>query len=179
METNVNKNEKNAQIIIWVLSFVVIGLVAFMLFVPNKLNLGFNTKLIPHLNAALNSTTAISLLIGFWAVKTNKIGMHKMMMRFAFVLSSIFLLTYVVYHLTNPSTTFGGEGAIKMVYLIVLLTHILLSIVVLPLVLFSIYYASKGQIERHRKLVKWTFPIWFYVAISGVIVYFMISPYYV
>ena len=96
----------------------------------------------------------------------------------AFTLSSLFLVSYVMYHASVPHTSFGGEGVIRYAYFFLLITHILLAIIVVPLVLWAVYYAITKQIERHKRIVKWTFPVWTYVAITGVIVYFMIKPYY-
>ncbi len=104
--------------------------------------------------------------------------MHRIFMLASFVLGSLFLVCYVTYHLTNPSTSFGGVGVIKIVYYVLLITHVLLAAVVVPFVLYAVYYGISGQIEKHKKVVKWTLPIWMYVSVTGVIVYLMISPYY-
>ena len=112
-------------------------------------------------------------------IKQKKIEYHRTFMMSAFILSSIFLVSYVIYHNQVESTKFGGEGVIKYLYYVILLTHIVLAAIVVPFVLLAIYYAWTKQIEQHKKIVKWTWPIWTYVAISGVIVYLMISPYYI
>ena len=96
----------------------------------------------------------------------------------AFVLSSLFLISYVTYHYFGKSTSFGGEGLIRTVYFIILITHIILAAVIVPLVLLTVYFAITGQFRKHNRIARWTFPVWLYVAISGVLVYFMISPYY-
>lgn len=165
---------------IGILSVVVPLLVAVLLSLNNesKIDFGFNTRILPHINAVFNSITSLCLIAGFFAIKSKNIKVHRSLMMTAFTLSSLFLISYVLYHASVPSTKFGGEGLIKGVYLFLLITHILLSIVVVPLVLWAIYFAWTGRIESHKKIVKWTFPIWTYVAITGVTVYFMISPYY-
>lgn len=165
---------------IGILSVVVPLLVAVLLSLNNesKIDFGFNTRILPHINAVFNSLTSLCLIAGFFAIKNKNIKVHRGLMMTAFVLSSLFLVSYVLYHASVPSTKFGGEGLIKGVYLFILLSHISLSIIVVPLVLWAIYFAWTGQIEKHKKMVKWTFPIWTYVAITGVTVYFMISPYY-
>ena len=165
---------------IGILSVVVPLLVAVLLSLNNesKIDFGFNTRVLPHINAVFNSITSLCLIAGFVAIKNKNIKVHRSLMMTAFVLSSLFLISYVLYHASVPSTKFGGEGLIKGFYLFILITHILLSIIVVPLVLWAIYFAWIGKIESHKKIVKWTFPIWTYVAITGVTVYFMISPYY-
>jgi putative membrane protein len=134
--------------------------------------------ILPHFNAVLNTTTFFCLLGGFVAVKNKNVYLHRTFMFAAFVLSSFFLISYVIYHSQGHQVSYGGEGMIRYFYFFVLITHITLSAVVVPFVLFTIYFAMSGQIAKHKKLVKWTFPIWTYVAATGVIVYLMISPYY-
>jgi putative membrane protein len=133
---------------------------------------------LPHLNAMMNTATFFCLLGGFFAIKNKNINLHRTFMFAAFVLSSIFLVSYVIYHSQGNQVRFGAEGFIRLIYLFILTTHILLSAVVVPFVLFAIYFAWSGQIEKHKKLVKWTLPIWLYVSATGVLVYLMISPYY-
>jgi len=160
---------------------IAIPLVVAILLSPSietKIDFGFNTRILPHINAVFNSLTSLCLIAGFFAVKSKNIKLHRGLMMTAFTLSSLFLVSYVIYHASFPHTIFGGEGIVKGFYYFLLGSHILLSIVVVPLVLWAIYFAWTGQIEKHKKMVKWTFPIWTYVAITGVTVYFMISPYY-
>lgn len=137
-----------------------------------------NVGFLPHLNACMNTATFFCLIGGFFAVKNKNIALHRTFMSSAFVLSSIFLVSYVIYHSQGHQVSYGGEGIIRYLYLFILITHILLSAIVVPFVLFTIYFAWSGQIEKHKKLVKWTFPIWAYVSATGVLVYLMISPYY-
>jgi putative membrane protein len=166
--------------LIGILSVVVPLLVAFLMFGGNQLTRieGLDVSFLPHLNAILNTATFSLLVLGFIAVRQKQVAYHRMFMMSAFILSAIFLLSYVVYHSNAVSTKFGGEGIIRYVYFFILITHIILAAVVVPFVLFTIYFAWSNKIEKHKKLVKWTYPIWTYVAATGVIVYLMISPYY-
>lgn len=152
--------------------------VAVLLGLPTKLDLGEWVYTLPHVIGVINSLTAICLIMAFLFVKQKKIALHKKFNSAAFVLGAIFLLCYVTYHASAPSTSYGGDETTKYVYYFFLLTHILLSIGVVPLVLLAFYYALNGMIDKHKKIVKFTFPIWLYVSVTGVIVYLMISPYY-
>tara|TARA_B100000767_G_scaffold7872_1_gene7792 strand:+ start:1918 stop:2445 length:528 start_codon:yes stop_codon:yes gene_type:complete len=134
---------------------------------------------LPPIYAAVNGYTAIILLVALWAIKNRKINLHEQMMKTAIGLSLAFLIMYVAYHITSDPTPFGGEGAIKMVYYIILISHIVLSVAIIPLVLISFVRGISQQFTLHRKIARITFPIWLYVTITGVIVYYMISPYYV
>jgi putative membrane protein len=178
--TNQSATNPTMKWTIGILSVVVPLLVAVLLSLntESKINFGFDTRFIPHINAIFNSITSLCLIAGFFAIKSKNIKLHRGLMMTAFTLSSLFLVLYVIYHASMPSTKFGQEGLIYGVYLFILITHISLSIIVVPLVLWAIYFAWTGRIASHKKMVKWTFPVWTYVAITGVIVYFMISPYY-
>lgn len=164
--------------LIKVLSFAIPVVVALLFGIRQKVDLGTWTKILPHLNGLLNSLTAVFLALGFLAIKTSKPALHKRMMTIAFSLGSLFLVSYVLYHFTNQNTSFGGEGAVKIVYYVLLISHVVLAGVVVPFVLYALYYAWTGQFVKHVKVVKWTFPIWMYVSVTGVFVYLMISPYY-
>ena len=133
---------------------------------------------LPPIYATINAFTAVMLMMAFWAIKNKKIALHEMLMKTAIIFSALFLVLYVAYHMTSDSTKFGGEGIIKNVYFIILITHILLSVAVIPFVLITYVRAITNQVELHKKIARFTFPLWLYVAISGVIVYLMISPYY-
>jgi putative membrane protein len=178
---------------ILVVSIVIPLLVAFLLFMPEKMDFsGRLSKLLPHFNGFLNTLTSGILLIGFVFIKNGRISQHKMMMSSAFILGLIFLVSYVIYHATNPSTIYGdsnGNGVLELeeaagigpwryVYLAILVSHILLAIVVVPFVLFSFYYALSARFDLHKKIVRYTLPVWLYVSVTGVVVYLMISPYY-
>ena len=162
-----------------VVSVAVPLIVAFLLFFPFKSGAeGEWVKFLPHLNGVINSATVVVLVLGFYFIRKKQVAHHKASMVSALVLGSFFLVSYVIYHASMPSTSFGGEAPVKYIYYFFLLTHILLSIVVVPFVLFAFYFALSGNIYRHKRLVKYTLPIWLYVSITGVIVYLMISPYY-
>jgi len=147
---------------------------------------------LPKLNAILNGTCSILLLTSFYFIKQGNITVHKRINIFTFCLSSIFLVSYILFHYLNPETRFGdlngdgilspeekaAVGSIRYVYYVILTSHIILAAGVLPLILLSFYRGLQMQVEKHKKLVRWTFPIWLYVTVTGVIVYFMIAPYY-
>ena len=161
-----------------ILSIAIPIVVALLLGVPTKLNFGAWTKNLPHLIGAINIVTSSVLLIGWIAIRRGNIAVHRSAMLTAFGLGACFLVCYVIYHLTNPSTVFGGQGVIRLFYYSVLLSHVLLSLVVLPLVLRALWYALLKHFDRHRRIAKLAYPIWLYVSITGVIAYWMISPYY-
>ena len=133
---------------------------------------------LPPIYATLNAFTAVLLVVAFWAIKNKKIALHEKLMKTALIFSVLFLVLYVAYHMTSDSTKFGGEGTIKTIYFIILITHILLSVAVIPFVLITYVRAITNQVMLHKKIARFTFPLWLYVAVSGVIVYIMISPYY-
>lgn len=133
---------------------------------------------LPPIYAAINGYTAVILLIALWAIKNRKITLHEQLMKTAIGLSLSFLVMYVAYHLTSDPTPYGGEGWIKIVYYFILISHILLSVAIIPLVLISYVRAISQQFTSHRKIARITFPIWLYITITGVIIYLMISPYY-
>ena len=174
------KKQNTYLLIIGVLSVAIPVVVAFLLFLPQTGKLGdLDVSFLPHLNAVLNTATAISLLIGLYFVKQGQVIYHRTAMLSAVGLSSLFLVSYVIYHYQAPHTKFGGEGIIRHIYYFILVTHIILAAIIVPLVLLSIYYAFSEQISKHKRLVKWAYPAWLYVAVSGVVVYLMISPYYI
>ncbi|GAA4241568.1 MULTISPECIES: DUF420 domain-containing protein [Winogradskyella] len=161
---------------------IVIPLVVAALFGVNLRKLGFDVEpltILPPIYATINGLTAIILILAFFAVKNKNIVLHENLMTTAIWSSVIFLVLYVAYHMTSDSTKFGGEGVIKYIYYFILITHIVLSIVVIPFVLITYVRAITNNIERHKKIAKITFPLWLYVAVTGVIVYLMISPYYI
>lgn len=133
---------------------------------------------LPPIYASINAITAVLLMVAVWAIKNGKRILHERLMKTAIMCSVIFLVLYVLYHMTSDSTKYGGEGTVKYIYLFILLTHILLSIIVIPFVLITYVRAITGNFEKHKKIAKFTFPLWLYVAVSGVVVYLMISPYY-
>jgi len=140
---------------------------------------GYDLSFLPPIYASINGLTAVLLIIAVVAIKNNKRKLHETLMKTCIGLSAIFLVMYVLYHMTSDSTPYGGEGPIRILYYVILISHILLSVVVVPFVLFTFSRALSGNFERHKALAKFTFPIWLYVAVTGVIVYLMISPYYI
>ena len=136
-------------------------------------------KFLPPIYATINGITAIILVMAVYYIKKGKRNIHEYLIKICIALSLCFLVMYIAYHITSDPTSFGGEGAIKYIYYFILISHILLSITVIPFVLFSYIRAITGDFQRHRKIAKITYPIWLYVAVTGVIVYIMISPYYV
>jgi|TARA_B100001094_G_C18160959_1_gene789290 putative membrane protein len=169
-------NEKKYNRLIWILSIVIPIAVAalFGIRIPGVERLGF----LPPIYAGINALTALILVTAVVQIKKGNRKNHETLMKFAILLSVLFLVFYIVYHMTSDSTKFGGEGLIKYVYYFILISHILLSILVIPFVLFSYLRGVSGQFEQHKKIARYTFPLWLYVAVTGVIVFFMISPYY-
>ncbi len=135
-------------------------------------------KTLPLLNALINGTCSILLLLSLYFIKKKRIDIHKRINLTAFVLSSLFLVSYVLFHFFAKETKFPSDNPMRPVYLIILISHIILAALVLPLVLLSFYHGLKNNVATHRKLVRFSYPIWLYVTITGVIVYLMISPYY-
>jgi putative membrane protein len=165
-----------------VLVSILIPVVVAILFNVKLKNFGYNVEplsFLPPIYATINGITAVVLIAGVLAIKNGKRKLHERLMTTAIALSVAFLVMYVAYHMTTDSTKFGGEGIIRLIYFFILITHIILSIAVIPLVLITYVRALAERFDRHKKIAKITFPIWLYVAITGVVVYLMISPYYV
>lgn len=139
---------------------------------------GYDFSFLPPIYASINALTAVLLVTAVLAIRNKKRQLHERLMKTCIGLSAIFLVMYVLYHMTSDSTPYGGEGPVRYVYYFILITHIILSVVVIPFVLFTLGRALGGNFEKHKALAKYTFPVWLYVAITGVIVYLMISPYY-
>ncbi len=191
MEPVLTSNNQSRWTIILV-SVVIPLVVALLLFTPAKFDAGTWVYELPTVNAILNSLTSVLLVSALIAIKLKNISLHRSLMTSALVLGILFLVSYVLYHASAPSVKFGDanfDGAVdssellavgskRAFYFFVLISHILLSIGVVPFVLFAFYYALTGRIEKHKKLVKWTFPVWLYVSVTGVIVYLLIKEYY-
>ena len=163
------------------LSIIIPSVVALLMIFPDVFHIeseSIDFSSLPFFHAILNGSTSVLLFTGFILIKNKKTNLHKISMFSAFVLSSVFLLSYVTSKLTNAPVPFGGEGLIRYIYFFILISHIILSVLVLPLALFSIYRGMTGEIEKHKSIVKYTFPVWMYVAITGVLVYILMSPYY-
>lgn len=165
---------KNSNIFINTISIVVPIVVAVLLGLPTKLELGDWTKTLPHAIGLINSLTTLTLILGLVFIKLKKINLHQLMMTTSFGLGGLFLICYILYHLTNPANKFYCEGIVRYVYFFTLITHIGLSLVVLPLVLRAMYYAANKQYAAHKKIVKFAYPIWLYVSITGVMVYLFV-----
>lgn len=191
MEVNLQL-EKKLNVAAWIITVAVLGLVGMMrrvkITMPEGVDLGF----LPPFHATLNALTAVVLLIAFYYIKQKKVQQHRNAIYVAIVLSVLFLLSYVAYHFTTPETLFGDSNhdgvldavettavaGIRPFYLVLLLSHIALAAGIFPFILFTFIRAYTNQIERHRKMARWVFPLWLYVAITGPICYFMLSPYY-
>jgi putative membrane protein len=179
MESN-SLEKKYSSLIIFV--SVLIPVAVALLFMVKLKDFGINVtplSFLPPIYAAINGLTALVLVAGVLAIKNGKRKLHKQLMTAAIGLSLAFLVMYIAYHMTTDSTKFGGEGIIKYVYFFILITHIILSIIVIPLVLVTYVRALAQVFDKHKKIAKITFPIWLYVAVTGVVVYLMIAPYYV
>lgn len=175
MEENENTGKQyNKFIVILSVAIPVIVAALFGIKIPNVEPLTF----LPPIYATINAITALVLVLAFLAITNGKRKLHERLMKFAIVLSVAFLAMYVAYHMTSDSTKYGGEGVIKYVYYIILILHILMSIIIIPFVLITYVRAITNNFERHKKIARITFPLWLFVAISGVVVYIMISPYY-
>ncbi len=161
---------------------ILIPLIVAILFSVKLKDFGFDVeplRFLPPIYATINGITALILIFAVMAIKNGNKALHQKLMTTAIACSILFLIMYVAYHMTSDSTSFGGEGTIRYVYFFILLTHIVLSIAIIPLVLITYVRALAQKFDSHRKIARITFPIWLYVATSGVIVYLMISPYYV
>lgn len=179
MENN-SLEQKYSKFIILV--SILIPVVVAILFSVKLKDFGYEVEplsFLPPIYATINGITALVLVTGVLAIKNGKRNLHERLMTTAIVLSVAFLVMYVAYHMTSESTKFGGEGIIRPIYFFILITHILLSIATIPLVLITYVRALSNKFDKHKKIAKITFPIWLYVAVTGVVVYLMIAPYYV
>ncbi len=185
--------DRSLTVPIIIISIAIPLFVSILIFgTHTKINLGFSTSALPLFHAILNSTTAILLLASLYFIRHQRVRAHRAANLTAVVLSTVFLVSYVIYHSTNPSVRFGDlnhdgvlsadeklrAGNLRYVYYVVLSSHIILSGVIIPFVLFTLQRAFQQKFILHKKLARITWPLWFYVAVSGVVVYWMISPYY-
>ena len=173
-QVNTEAKKYNKWIVLLSVLIPVVVAVLFRVKIPNAEPLDF----LPPIYATINGMTAILLIVAVWAIKNQNRILHERLMSIAIVCSVLFLVMYVAYHMTSDSTPYGGEGALRYVYFFILISHIILSIIIIPFVLITYVRAITNDIERHKKIAKYTFPLWLYVAISGVLVYILISPYY-
>lgn len=181
MNNDITNQEKKYNRIITILS-IVIPLAVAALFGVNLKKMGFDVEplsFLPPIYASINGFTAVLLIAAVIAIKKGNKKLHEKLNSTAIFCSVLFLLMYIAYHMTSESTKFGGEGVIKYVYYFILITHIVLSIAVIPFVLITFVRARLGKFSEHKKIAKFTFPLWLYVAVTGVVVYLMISPYYI
>ena len=169
---------KKLGIVAWVLTAVVLGLVGLMRTVRIPLPEGVSFSFLPPVHAVLNSLVAVALLVAIVAIKQGKVKLHRSAIFAAMGFSIAFLLCYVAYHFTTEETRYGGTGAMKGVYLFLLLTHIVLAGISLPFILFTFISGWTNRFAAHRRLAKWVFPMWLYVAVTGPICYLMLKPYY-
>lgn len=186
------KNDKKAWLLIGVVSVVVFAAVVVLSKVKLEVDLGFDVHVFATINAVINSIVSVLLVAGLLTAKKRSFEVHKKIMLTAMILSVLFLLSYICHHLFAGDTRFGdvdhdgivteaekaAAGGLRLFYFVILITHIPLAGIILPFILFTAYRALTGEYDRHRKLARITWPIWFYVAVTGVIVYLLISPYY-
>lgn len=172
------KNDKKAKTLIFTFSAIVFTAVVVLSRVKLNVDLGFDVHLFAKANAIINTCVAVLLITALVAVKAKNYTLHRNIMMTAMFLSVFFLVSYICHHLFAGETKFGGEGTVKLIYYIILFTHIPLAGIILPFILFAAYRGLTGEFDKHKKLVRITWPIWFYVAVTGVVVYWMISPYY-
>lgn len=164
---------------ILVISIIVPLLVLILMYLPERYELpGARFNNFPLFHAVLNFFTALLLIGGYTAVRKKEILWHRNLMISAFFLSAVFLVSYVISKISNEPVPYGGEGFLRYLYFFILITHILLSAIIVPLVLFTMYRGLTGEVEKHRKIARYTFPVWLYVAVTGVLVYLFMAPYY-
>ena len=192
LAASIKKNDSKARIFIFTVSVVVFAAVVILSKVKLNLNLPFNVHVFATANALINSLVTVCLLAGLLAVKNKNYNLHKKIMITAILLSVLFLLSYIAHHLLAGETKFGDlnhdgilgveeklqAGNLRLIYYFLLITHIPLAAIILPFILFTAYRAMTGEFARHKKLTRYTWPLWFYVAVTGVVIYCMISPYY-
>jgi putative membrane protein len=192
LQPSLTKNDKKARALIYTVSVVVFAAVVFLSKFKLNVDLGFDVHVFAKTNAIINSMVALLLLAGLFTAKQKKYEVHKKIMLSAIALSVLFLLSYIAHHLLAGDTKFGDinhdgilsldekalAGNLRMIYYFILITHIPLAAIILPFILFTAYRALTGEYEKHKKLVRITWPVWFYVAVTGVAVYLLISPYY-
>ena len=192
LQPTLEKNDGKAKVLIWTVSIIVFVAVVILSKVKLVLDLPFNVHVFATINAVINSMVAVLLVAGLITAKSKNYATHKKIMLSAIVLSVLFLVSYICHHLLAGETKYGDlnhdgvlsmnetamAGSSRIFYYILLLTHIPLAAIILPFILFTAYRALTGEYDKHRKLVRITWPVWFFVAVSGVVVYLMISPYY-
>ena len=174
-----SKNDRKYRLLILLFSFIVFAAVVLLGRYKLAVDLGFDVHVFATINAFINSLVSAFLLGALIAVRKGNLSMHRNLMFAAMFLSILFLVSYIAHHLLSGDTVYGGTGPVRYVYYFILITHIFLAAIILPFILFTSYRALIGEYDRHKKLARITWPIWFYVSVTGVVVYFMISPYYI
>jgi putative membrane protein len=172
------KNDKTARLLILTVSFVVFAAIAVLSKVKLEADLGFDVHVFALINAIINSCVSVLLVWAYIAIRNRSYVLHRNLMLGAMALSILFLVSYIAHHLLAGDTKFGGVGTIRYVYFFILITHIFLAAIILPFILFTAYRSLIGEFAKHKKLARYTFPLWLYVSITGVLVYLLISPYY-
>ncbi len=167
---------KSLKLVIWILTATVLMLVGFMR--QYKLDLGVDFSFLPPVHALLNTLVAFCLIIAVVMIKKKNIKAHKAWISMAMIFSVLFLLCYVAYHFTTEETLYEGQGTMRTVYFFFLITHIILAAVSLPFILYTWMYGFTNQFAKHKKMARWVFPVWLYVAVTGPVCYFLLQPYY-
>jgi putative membrane protein len=175
---SIPKNDRLANIAILAVSAVVFVAVVLLKQVQVPVDPSFDVHVFARVNAVINSMVSVLLVAGLVAAKSGRYLLHKRIMGTAILLSVLFLLSYIAHHLLSGDTKYGGEGTIRYVYFFILISHILLAAVILPFILYTSYRALVAEWHAHRRMARLTWPVWFYVSVTGVVVYWMISPYY-
>jgi putative membrane protein len=168
--------EKKLNLLSYIVSFVVLLLVGMMR--RYKIQTDIDFSFLPPIHASLNAIAAVILVAALYFIKNGQVENHRKAIYAAMVCSGLFLLSYVLYHFTTPETRYGGEGIMRTLYFLLLITHVVLAAVILPFILLTFTRAYTNQFERHKKMARWVFPLWLYVAITGPICYLMLKPYY-
>lgn len=177
-EPQLQKNDKKAKWIIGIFSFVIFAAITSLGAIKLNIKLGFNPHIFATINAIVNTMVTLLLAAALIAVKQRKLLLHKRLMLSAMALSIVFLVSYICHHLLAGDTKYGGQGAMRYIYFFILITHIFLAAVILPFILFTAYRALISEWPQHKRIARITWPIWFYVSMTGVLVYLFISPYY-
>ncbi len=178
LPASIKKNDKLAYLFIFSVSIIVFAAVVMLRKTTIEVNLGFDKHIFARLNALINSFVALLLIGALAAVRDKRYRTHKKLMLWAIGFSVLFLISYICHHLFTGEATYGGSGLPKLVYYFVLITHIVLAGIILPFILFTAYRGLTADYHRHKKLARITWPLWLYVAVTGVVVFFMINPYY-
>lgn len=182
MSNHISKpQQRNYNPLIWLLSVVIVGVIVATNFLPKSSDgtvLGFELTILPMLNAIFNTFTFLFLLAALFMIKQKKIKLHRQFIVAAFITTFLFCISYLTYHSMAESTSYGGEGFLVYIYYFILITHIILAAAIVPLALITLGRGLNMQVEKHRKIARWTMPIWLYVSFTGVVVYLMISPFY-